>query len=186
MWKTLTKTLAKKRRNMENVVVTVVAPEEIRNKAKQKLEQELKESKNKEFAEPVINYLLKRIQESDALAEDICQDHKSCGRCLNYIYEKAREELSGKNGAIRDDVVYEWAEDYYHKDDKEEVEKELKVSKEKAGKIEPVQKEEPKPNDSGYEKPNKEMKKDSKPAGTGKKKTENVDGQLDMFSLLGI
>ena len=31
---------------MENVVVTVVAPEEIRNKAIQKLEQELKESTN--------------------------------------------------------------------------------------------------------------------------------------------
>lgn len=30
------------------------------------------------------------------------------------------------------------------------------------------------------------MKKDSKPTGAGKKKTENVDGQLDMFSLLGI
>ncbi len=164
---------------MENVVVTVVAPEEIRNKAKQKLEQELKESNNKGFAEPIINYLQKRIQESDALAADICQDH-------NYIYEKAREELSGKNGAIRDDVVYEWAEDYYHKDDKAEVEKELKESKEKAKKIEPIQKEEPKPNNLGSEKPNKEVKKDRKPAGTGKKKNENVDGQLDMFSLLGI
>ena len=171
---------------MENVVVTVVAPEEIRNKAKQKLEQELKESNNKGFAEPIINYLQKRIQESDALAADICQDHKSCGRCLNYIYEKAREELSGKNGAIRDDVVYEWAEDYYHKDDKEEVEKELKESKEKVEKIETVQKEEPKPNNSGSEKPKNEVKKDSKPAGTYKKKNENVDGQLDMFSLLGI
>ena len=139
---------------MENVVVTVVAPEEIRNKAKQKLEQELKESNNKEFAEPIINYLQKRIQQSD--------------------------------GAIRDDVVYEWAEDYYHKDDKEEVEKELKESKGKEKKIEPIQKEELKPNDLGSEKPNKEAKKDSKPAGTGKKKNENIDGQLDMFSLLGI
>ena len=171
---------------MENVVVTVVAPEEIRNKAKQKLEQELKESNNKEFAESIINYLQKRIQESDALAADICQDHKSCRRCLNYIYEKAREELSGKNGAIRDDVVYEWAEDYYHKDDKEEVEKELKESKGKVEKIETVQKEEPKPNNLGSKKPKNEVKKDSKPAGTGKKKNENIDGQLDMFSLLGI
>lgn len=171
---------------MENVVVTVVAPEEIRNKAKQKLEQELKESNNKGFAEPIINYLQKRIQESDALASDICQDHKSCGRCLNYIYEKAREELSGKNGAIRDDVVYEWAEDYYHKDDKEEIEKELKESKGKVKKIEPIQKEEPKPNNLGSEKPNKEVKKDGKPASVGKKKNENVDGQLDMFSLFGI
>lgn len=171
---------------MENVVVTVMDLEEIRNKAKQKLEQELKESNNKGFAEPIINYLQKRIQESNALAADICQDHKSCGRCLNYIYEKAREELSGKNGAIRDDVVYEWAEDYYHKDDKEEVEKELKESKGKVEKIETVQKEEPKPNNSGSEKPKNEVKKDSKPAGTGKKKNENIDGQLDMFSLLGI
>lgn len=171
---------------MKNVVVTVMAPEEIRNKAKQKLEQELKESNNKGFAEPIINYLLKRIQESAALAADICQDHKSCGRCLNYIYEKAREELSGKNGAIRDDVVYEWAEDYYHKDDKEEVDEELKESKGKVEKIETVQKEEPKHNNSGSEKPKNEVKKDSKPAGTGKKKNENIDGQLDMFSLLGI
>ena len=171
---------------MENVVVTVAAPEEIRNKAKQKMEQELKESNNKGFAEPIINYLQKRIQESDALASDICQDHKSCGRCLNYIYEKAREELSGKNGAIRDDVVYEWAEDYYHKDDKEEVEKELKESEGKAKKIEPIQKEEPKPNNLDSEKHDKEVKKDSKSAGVGKKKNKNVDGQLDMFSLLGI
>ena len=171
---------------MENVNSILAAPEEIRNKAKQKLEQELKESSNKGFAEPIINYLQKRIQESDALAADICQDHKSCGRCLNYIYEKAREELSGKNGAIRDDVVYEWAEDYYHKDDKEEVEKELKESKGKVEKIETVQKEESKPNNSGSEKPKNEVKKDSKPAGTGKKKNENIDGQLDMFSLLGI
>ena len=139
---------------MENVNSILAAPENIdlNSKAKQKLEQELKESNNKEFAEPVINYLLKRIQESNALAADICQEHKSCGGCLNYIYEKAREELSGKNGAIRDDVVYEWAEDYYHKDDKEEVEKELNKSKGKVGKIETVQKEEPKPNNSGSEK----------------------------------
>ena len=173
---------------MENVNSVLEAPKDVdlKDKAKKKLEQELKESSNIGFAEPIINYLQTRIQESNALASDICQDHKSCGRCLNYIYEKAREELSGKNGAIRDDVVYEWAEDYYHKDDKEEVEKELKESKGKAKKIEPIQKEEPKPNNLGYEKPVREAKKDIKPAGTGKKKNENIDGQLDMFSLLGI
>ena len=65
---------------MENVSSVLTAPEDIdlQSKAKQKLEQELKESTNKEFAEPVINYLLKRIQESNALAADICQDHKTC------------------------------------------------------------------------------------------------------------
>jgi hypothetical protein len=170
---------------MENINSVLETPVDVdlKDKAKQKLEQELKESRNKGFAEPIINYLQMRIQESDALASDICQAHKSCGRCLSYIYEKAREELSGKNGAIRDDVVYEWAEDYYHKDDNEEVEKEFKESEGKAKKIEPIQKEEPKANNLGSEKPNKKVKKDSKPASAGKKKIENVDGQLDMFSL---
>ena len=56
---------------MENVSSVLTAPEDIdlQSKAKQKLEQELKESTNKGFAEPVINYLLKRIQESNALAK---------------------------------------------------------------------------------------------------------------------
>lgn len=73
MWETLTWILAKRGENMENVVVTVVASEDVdlKDKAKQKLNQELKESSNKGFAEPIINYLQKRIQESATLAADI-------------------------------------------------------------------------------------------------------------------
>lgn len=33
--------------------------------------------------------------------------------CIEYINKMAREELGGKNGAIKDDVVYHWAREYY-------------------------------------------------------------------------
>lgn len=33
--------------------------------------------------------------------------------CIEYINKMAREELGGKNGAIKDEIVYHWAREYY-------------------------------------------------------------------------
>ena len=33
--------------------------------------------------------------------------------CIEYINKMARKELGEKNGAIKDDVVYHWAREYY-------------------------------------------------------------------------
>ena len=33
--------------------------------------------------------------------------------CIEYINKMAREELGGKSGAIKDEVVYHWAREYY-------------------------------------------------------------------------
>ena len=33
--------------------------------------------------------------------------------CIEYINKMAKKELAGKNGAIKDDVVYHWAREYY-------------------------------------------------------------------------
>ena len=33
--------------------------------------------------------------------------------CIEYINKMAKKELGGKNGAIKDDVVYHWAREYY-------------------------------------------------------------------------
>lgn len=33
--------------------------------------------------------------------------------CIDYITKMARKELSGKNGAIKDDVVFHWAREYF-------------------------------------------------------------------------
>ena len=92
--------------------------------AAEKLEGEKKDANDIYFADPVIGYLLGRIPDDEGLAEDVIQEHKTWKKCLDYIYEQARKmKKDGKCVAVRDDTVYEWAEDYYHRDDKDEEEK---------------------------------------------------------------
>lgn len=152
-------------------------PVSVKQMAKEKLEKEMKADKDKTFAEPVIEYLLKRCEEDLGLAQDVVQEHKTWEKCFDYIYEQARKQAKGNRAAVRDDVVYEWAEDYYHKDDKAEEEKKAKEAAErkkkqeeraKKTKSEPQKTETPK------------AKEEPKP----KKNSRNMDGQLDMFSIM--
>lgn len=161
----------------------------IKDRAKEKLETELNNSNNKEFAEPVIKNLLKRINESESLADDICKPNKTWGKCSKYIYDQARKQLKGNSGAVRDDVVYEWAEDYFRKDDKNEVEGEEK-SKEKSSSSNHIKKTDKKvEKKAGVQKPKikveekaEKLNQEIKP----KKNSKNMEGQIDMFSLLGM
>ena len=159
---------------------------DIKAQAKQKLEEELKKAKNKDFAEPIINHLLSRIEESEALATDIIQKHKTWDKCFKYITEQARKHLHGSSGAVRDDVVYEWSEDYYHKDDKKEEEEKAKKEEERKKKeAERKAKADSEKSDKNLTKvteSKQEAKKDVKTKAVSKKK-EN-DGQMDMFSFL--
>lgn len=107
---------AAKENNNSSVYIGVVG-------AVTKLQEELKKAKDKSFADPIIKHLIERCRESESLASDVCQDHKTWEKCYKYIYEQARKQAKGSSCAVRDDVVYEWAEDYYHKDDKAEEEK---------------------------------------------------------------
>lgn len=166
-------------------------------RAKEKLEDELKKAKDKSFAEPVIGYLLKRCAEDEGLAEDVCQKHKTWEKCFNFIYESARKSAKGNSRcAVRDDVVYEWAEDYYHMDDKAEEEKRAKEKAEREKK----QKEDQKKRIEGMEKrkaakeaattPKESVKKEEKtkvaPVEKPKKNSKDMDGQMDLFSLMGL
>lgn len=166
-------------------------------RAKEKLEDELKKAKDKSFAEPVIGYLLKRISEDDGLAEDVCQKHKTWEKCFNFIYESARKSAKGNSRcAVRDDVVYEWAEDYYHKDDKAEEEKRAKEKAEREKK----QKEDQKKRSEGMKKreaakgtapaTKESAKKEEKPKAAlvekPKKNSKDMEGQMDLFSFMGL
>lgn len=151
-----------------------------------KLQEELKKAKDKSFADPIIKHLIERCRESESLASDVCQDHKTWEKCYKYIYEQARKQAKGGSCAVRDDVVYEWAEDYYHKDDKAEEEKKAKELADKKKKQEDKQKadnklETPKPSVK-KEKTPETLKSEPRP----KKNNKDMDGQLDMFSLLGM
>jgi phosphoribosylformylglycinamidine (FGAM) synthase PurS component len=173
---------------------------DIKAQAKQKLEEELKKAKDKSFADPVISYLLKRCGEDSGLSEDVMQEHKTWEKCFDYIYAQARKQSKGSRCAVRDEVVYEWAEDYYHKDDKKEEEEKARKEAEKKAKKErnnAENKESTKTNktndelgdENPYEKVEKtyEMVMEEKPNKTPKqKKAKEVEGQMDLFSMMDL
>lgn len=165
--------------------------------AKEKLQVELKAAKEKGFAEPIINYLLKRCDEDNGLAEDVAQKHKTWEKCFSYIYSKARGQAKGNCVAVRDDVVYEWAEDYYHKDDKAEEKKKAKESENlKKHRAEVAKKNSNKTSKNSSAKTSKVEKKTgdspklAEPKGQEepkpKKNSKDMEGQIDLFSLMGM
>lgn len=160
-----------------------------KQKAKEKLEKELKETKNKAFANPIISYLLKRCEEDEGLAQDVIQKHKTWKKCFAYISQQARNQAEGGCAAVRDNVVYEWSEDYYHKDDKEEEEKKDKKEAEREAK---QKKEAESRKNKAKETPRKAasvpQKEEEVPKGQPKPKKsgKDMDGQLDIFSMIGI
>lgn len=101
----------------------------VKQKAKEKLEAEKKKATQKNFAESIITYLMKRCEEDQGLAEDVIQEGKTWSKCFNYIVEQARKQSNGRSTAVEDRVVYEWAEDYYHKYEKPEPVKKEKGKK---------------------------------------------------------
>ncbi len=157
--------------------------------AKEKLKKELKGDKDKSFAEPVIGYLLGRCAEDEGLSQDVVQEQKTWKKCVDYIYERARKQAVGNKATIRDDVVYEWAEDYYHKDDKvEEEQKDGKEAERKEKQKKAVaeraarSKKNPAKATPTPEKKEDKLKEQSK----SKKNNKNMEGQLDMFSMMGM
>lgn len=161
----------------------------LKQRAKEKLEGELKNAKDKNFADPVITYLLKRCEEDDGLAEDVLQNHKTWEKCYGYIYEQARKQKSGNCAVVRDDVVYEWAEDYFHLDDKAVEEKKKKEEKER--RKSQKQETEKRKQQNSKQKPAKEKTSEKTPDAKSvkevKKKTpkkNEPEGQMSLFDLL--
>ena len=101
----------------------------VKQKAREKLEAEKKRATQKNFADPIIAYLMKRCEEDQGLAEDVMQEGKTWNKCFSYIVEQARKQSNGRSTAVEDRVVYEWAEDYYHKYEKPKTAKKEKGKK---------------------------------------------------------
>lgn len=147
------------------------------DKAKEKLEKELKKAKDKAFAEPVIGHLLNRIAEDSGLAEDILQEHKTWEKCKSYLYDRARKMKSRNCAVVRDDTVYEWAEDYYRKDDKAEEEEKARKEAERKKKLEEEAK-------ARKEKATEKAKAEVQPKPTEKPKKGEVEGQMSLFDMM--
>ncbi len=159
--------------------------------AEEKLKKELAAAKDKSFADPIIGYLLERCREDKGLAEDVVQDHKTWQKCFDYIYSQARKQAQGNCAAVRDDVVYEWAEDYYHKDDKAEEEKKAKKAAEARAKRENSAAEKKTAKAKGNTDKTEKVSAPPKPEAPKappkpKKNGKEMDGQLDLFAMMGM
>ena len=181
-------------KNVVEVIPEIEGVVDVVEKAIEKITKELGEAKEKDFAEPISQYLIKRCQESTSLCEDVCQEHKNWSRCYSYIYEKARKQSKGNSCAVRDDVVFEWAEDYFHFDDKEAIEKEEKEKENRKKKAAEKSKKQEANVDEKSEKENADIKTatkndckvDLQPKTVAKKPVKEIDGQMDLFSLMGM
>lgn len=150
-----------------------------------KLQEELKKAKEKDFAKLVIEHLIERCKDSESLASDVCQEHKTWEKCIRYLYNQAEKQIpkQDRHGTVTvplsSDTVFEWAEDYYHKDDKEEEEKKAREAAERKKKqAERAKKAKSEPQKAETPKPKEEPKL--------KKNSKDMDGQLDMFSMMGM
>lgn len=162
----------------------------VKQRAEEKLKKELADAKDKSFADPIIGYLLERCREDEGLAEDVVQEHKTWQKCFDYIYNQARKQTKGNCAVVRYDVVYEWAEDYFHKDDKEEEKKAKKVAEDKAKREKSATERKVakgKGNTDRTEKISAPPKSETlKVPPKPKKNRKEVDGQLDLFAMMGM
>lgn len=172
----------------------------VKSHAEKKLKNELKNAIDKSFAEPVIEYLIKRCGEDEGLSQDVMQEHKTWEKCYDYIYSQAQKsaQKGAMSCAVRDDIVYEWAEDYYHKDDKAEEEKKARKAaeaKKKAEERKAKEKEEAAKKAAGAKENQDTKAPDKAEAVSGgpknghakpKKHTRDMEGQMDMFSMMDI
>lgn len=167
----------------------------VKQKAKEKLEAEKKKATQKNFADPIITYLIKRCEEDQGLAEDVMQEGKTWSKCFNYIVEQARKQSNGRSTAVEDRVVYEWAEDYYHKYEKLETAKKEKAkslrqqkkTEAPAKKVAETKKDVQKTKD-GSKVSEKPVKKDAaskqRKAEKNSTKSSELSGQMSLFDLL--
>ena len=170
----------------------------VKQKARKKLEAEKKKATQKNFADSVIAYLLKRCEEDQGLAEDVMQEGKTWNKCFSYIVEQARKQSNGRSAAVEDQVVYEWAEDYYHKYEKPEPVKKEKGKKPAITKkpVTPTKTTEKitdneKKSQETKDKPQISEKPVKKDAASKQRKTEKtstksseLSGQMSLFDLL--
>ena len=150
--------------------------------AYKKLKAEKESAKDVVYADLILSHLMERVKEDYGLSQDILQEHKTWQKCFSYITERARKMADKSNCVmvIHYDV-FEWAEDYYHLDDKAEEERKAIEAEERKKKAEEDRKRRLEKVAPAKESDNDEISAVSKFIDT--KKT--VKGQMSIFDLMG-
>lgn len=167
-------------------------------KIKAEAETEYKTAKGKEAdemmkaqMEPIVQYISEKCDKEPEYNTLVIQNHKSWKQCYSFMMEKAKKMAAkGSTGLlVEGNTILKWIDEYYKKDDKVEVEAEKKrkekrenAAAEAKEKAEVKAKE--KANPTKQEKIKEEVKIPDplKP----KKNNKDMDGQMDLFSMLGM
>lgn len=150
-----------------------------------------KKANRNPYSRLICEHLVKRCGEDNGLARDVLQEGKNFVGLFAFVTRNARRMASNNCACVEDSVVYEWAEDYIRSAEPE-AETEPKKLKKPAPRLKPKKKpaetgtkpqkpaEKPKPKPEPEPKPEKPKKEKPK-----KEKQDNMDGQMDLFSLFG-
>lgn len=95
------------------------------------------------FVKPTDEFIRRRMKESKAFCEDLLQPEKSYTTCGKIVKDKARKQAQNGMACIEDMTVFEWIEDYIHRDEAKAAEEEKKKAekpKTTAPKIKPAEK----------------------------------------------
>lgn len=95
------------------------------------------------FVKPTDEFIRRRLKESKAFCEDLLQPEKSYTTCGKIVKDKARKQAQNGMACIEDMTVFEWIEDYIHRDEAKAAEEEKKKEekpKTTAPKIKPAEK----------------------------------------------
>lgn len=173
---------------------------DLSDKAIAKLEAEFSKINNeskRKFAKPCIDFLKNRCGEDTAVCEDILQEHKTWEKCYQYVFDQAKKELNNSSGPVCHETVFEWVEDYFHLDDKAIEEQKAKEAVERKAKLAEANQKAKKMKGKAPVKKKTESEKvekapkaeisakvpEEKPV--RKKKTQDIEGQMDLFSMMG-
>lgn len=91
-----------------------------------------------QFGDVIGQYLLQNCEDS-GFSGRVLQNHKTLQRCIEYLMKKAQEMVTDEEGkrpqktcvAVGEDMVYQWASEYYELDDAEEVSKAVQEAEKK-------------------------------------------------------
>lgn len=150
---------------------------DVKEQAVQKLEEEMKSKEATPYDKLILRFLINRCREDQGMAEDVMQEHKTYKKCFEYVKNKARGKAKNGMAAVEDSVVYEWAEDYFHLDDKALEEKKKKEAAERAKKNRAEKKQVTKAPWLGKETTKKDPEKKTE-------KSKDIDGQMSLFDMM--
>lgn len=162
-------------------------------KIKSQIEMQMKKNKGGhtkfmlQQVQPIIDYITERCEQDKEYEALVLADHKSWERCFEYTFKKAQNmaEKGARGLCVFGDTMIKWIDEYFAKDDKKEVEEKAKREAEaKARREKAAAKKKDKTNDKSAkkEKPKEQPKEQPKPKKNGKE----MEGQLDMFSMMGM